>query len=103
MRSRDSEQITVPPDGRSHDEQPKWRRDFPIDWPQDEYVARRDFTKFLVLTSFAFTVGQLWIVFKSFVRRGAGAMPVREIARLDSLPIGGAMSFDYPNVHDNCL
>src|SRR5579875_3286117 len=31
---------------------PAWRQDFPIDWPQDHYVARRDFTKFLVLTAF---------------------------------------------------
>lgn len=49
------------PDGRSADEQPAWRDDFPIDWPEDHYVARRDYTKFMVLTSLAFAVGQLWI------------------------------------------
>ena len=44
---------------------PPWRRDFPIDWPQDEYVSRRDFIKFaayvgvdriLTMSSFAFLV-----------------------------------------------
>ena len=40
-------------------EPPKWRRDFPIDSPQDQYVARRDFMKFMVLTSLAFAVGQV--------------------------------------------
>src|SRR5919112_1168465 len=60
MKSPD--QLSVPPDGRAYHEQPQWRNDFPIDWPQDELVARRDFTKFLVLTSFAFAVGQVWIV-----------------------------------------
>ena len=68
----DREQITLPPDGRPLAEQPKWRQDFPIDWPQDHYVARRDFTKFMVLTSFAFVVGQFWIVLQNFLRRRRG-------------------------------
>jgi hypothetical protein len=46
-------QSTTFPDGRSELEQPKWRRDFPIDVAADEYGARRDFTKFMVLTSLA--------------------------------------------------
>src|SRR5690606_14567207 len=53
------------PDGRPHDEQPEWRRDFPIDWPADEYVSRRDLVKFMGLTSAAFLAGQLWLVAKS--------------------------------------
>jgi hypothetical protein len=57
----DSEMITRPPDGRPMEDQPQWRQDFPVDWPQDTYVARRDFAKFMVLTSAAFTIGQLWI------------------------------------------
>jgi hypothetical protein len=61
------EQVTTPPDGRPLAEQPEWRRDFPIDTPQDNYVARRDFTKFLVLTSGAFAVGQVWIAGKAMV------------------------------------
>ena len=44
------------PDGRPHEEQPKWRRDFPLDVLQDNYVARRDFVKFMVLISGAFLV-----------------------------------------------
>ncbi|MGH7506598.1 MAG: hypothetical protein ACRELX_13140, partial [Longimicrobiales bacterium] len=54
--SRD--QLSVGPDGQPWEQQPKWRRDFPIDWPRDEYVARRDFTRFLVLVSGGFVVGQ---------------------------------------------
>ena len=45
------ETISIPPDGRPAEEQPAWRQDFPIDWPQDHYVERRDFVKFLTLTS----------------------------------------------------
>ena len=47
----DPEQISTPPDGKPMGRQPAWRQDFPIDVPQDNYIARRDFTKFLVLTS----------------------------------------------------
>ena len=62
------------PDGRPLAEQPAWRQDFPIDWPEDQYVARRDFTKFLVLTSVAFVVGQFWIGGKNWLR-GHGQAP----------------------------
>jgi len=99
MDDRDSQTMTIPPDGRSMAEQPRWRQDFPIDWPEDEYVARRDFTKFMVLTSFAFVVGQLWIVTENFIRRRKARSPVREIARLDDVPVGGSLVFDYPAAH----
>jgi len=99
----DREQITIPPDGRPPEEQPKWRRDFPIDWPQDHYVARRDFTKFMVLTSFAFVVGQAWIVAQNFLRRRRGELPMRQIAQLDRLAVGQSLAFDYPAEHDSCI
>ncbi len=49
-------------------EQPQWRQDFAIDWPEDNFVARRDYAKFLVLTSGAFVAGQAWIAAHSLVR-----------------------------------
>lgn len=94
---------TVPPDRRSMSEQPKWRRDFPIDTAQDNYQARRDFTKFMVLTSFAFVVGQFWIAMQSLWRRSRGRPPVTRIVRLSDLPIGGAVAFHYPTQNDPAL
>ncbi len=94
---------SVPPDGRPYRDQPQWRNDFPIDWPQDEYVARRDFTKFLVLTSLAFVVGQVWIVFQNFARKRKGKPPLRRIAPAESIPVGGALVFGYPEAHDPCI
>ena len=91
------------PDGRPESDQPAWRRDFPIDWPQDHYVARRDYAKFLALTSLAFAAGQLWIGVKSLFRRGRGRPPVTTIARLDEVPVGGAFAFQYPGPNDPCL
>jgi Rieske Fe-S protein len=100
---RDPEQFTRPPDGRPLHHQPQWRKDFPIDWPQDHYVARRDFAKFLCLTSLAFAIGQLWIGMQNIWRRQRGAPPIKRIATLSSVPVGGCVVFEYPGEHDDCL
>jgi Rieske Fe-S protein len=91
-------------------EQPAWRRAFPIDTDQDHYVARRDFTKFLVLTSLAFAVGQVCLAIQNWFRRRRGELPVQAIAslqegskRLPHLPVGGAVLFRYPEEADSCL
>ena len=45
---------TTAPDGRPAADQPAWRQDFPIDAPQDQYLSRRGFTRFLMAASAAF-------------------------------------------------
>lgn len=90
------------PDGRPPEEQPKWRKDFPIDTAQDNYVARRDFTKFMVLISGSFVAGQAWIALKTLGGKGGGPGP-RAIARVDEVAIGQAALFFYPDEHDSCL
>jgi nitrite reductase/ring-hydroxylating ferredoxin subunit len=97
------ERQSTPPDGGDGAAQPAWRRDFPIDWPQDHYVARRDFTKFLGLTSLAFVVGQFWIVVQNWWRRRRGRPPEKAIAPLAEVPKGGALVFRYPDEQDICL
>jgi Rieske Fe-S protein len=97
------EQITIAPDFAPAEAQPAWRQDFPIDWPQDLYVERRDFLKFMVLTSAAFTVGQFWIVAQNWYRRRSGQPSLQRIASMDDLAVGGALSFTYPNEHEPCL
>jgi Rieske Fe-S protein len=100
---RDPEQVSIPPDGRPLEQQPRWRQDFPIDWPQDHYVARRDFTKFMVLTSFAFVVGQFWIIGQNYFRRRAGKPPIKRIASLGELSVGQTLMFHYPDEADHCI
>jgi len=97
------ETISLPPDGQPLDTQPAWRQDFPIDSPQDQYVERRDFVKFLTLTSFAFVVGQLWIAGKSWMRQREAIPEGRRIASRGDLAVGGSLVFDYPAAHDTCL
>jgi len=101
--TREPEDVTVAPDHRPMDVQPKWRRDFAIDWPEDHFVSRRDFAKFLVVTSGAFVVGQGWIAAKSLVRHREAPPARARIASLAEVPPGSAMMFAYPGANDPCL
>jgi Rieske Fe-S protein len=101
--SFEREQITIAPDFLPQEAQPAWRQDFPIDWPQDLYVERRDFMKFMVLTSAALTVGQLWIGVQNWYRRQRGALPIQRIASIDDVAVGRAIAFTYPDEHEPCL
>lgn len=94
---------TVAPDHRPLDEQPKWRRNFPIDIDEDNAVSRREFVKFLVLVSSAFVAGQFWIGLQTVLRRRRPEPGPRRIASVDEVAVGGAMSFSYPGENDRCL
>ncbi len=97
MRIKDPEELTIPPDGKPDREQPRWRRDFPIDWQRDDFVTRRDFTGFMVLTSLAFSVGQIWILIQNFLLKKVGKPPIMSIVDKDKLNVGGIIIFKYPN------
>ncbi|MCL2723533.1 MAG: Rieske 2Fe-2S domain-containing protein [Polyangiaceae bacterium] len=97
------EEYTTAPDMRPLSEQPPWRKDFPIDLPTDQYVARRDFAKFLVLTSSAFVAGQGWIAAQNLVRENRLVQPRMKIAQLSEVPVGTSKMFAYPDEHAPCL
>ncbi|MSR52987.1 MAG: Rieske (2Fe-2S) protein [Gemmataceae bacterium] len=103
MSKPDPQQRTTAPDGQPDSHQPAWRREFPLEVQQDNYVARRDFTKYLGLTSLAFVVGQGWIVAENSMRRSKGQPPIKPIVTLDQIPVGGALTFAYPDENDPCL
>jgi nitrite reductase/ring-hydroxylating ferredoxin subunit len=94
---------TPAPNGLPLSEQPAWRQDFPIDWPQDHYVARRDFTKFLILTSLPFALVQLGIGIVNWLRRGRHQPQEKTLAALADIPVGGVLEFAYPSDNDPCL
>ena len=99
--TRDESERTYP-DGRPLAEQPQWKRDFPTDVPEDHGLARREFTKFLVLTSGAFVAGQCWIAAMSALREGE-SYPEKRIADAAAVPPGGVVEFRYPNDDEPCL
>lgn len=81
---------------------PKWREDFPIRWEADNYVTRREFTKFLVLVSGATFVGNGYFVLQG--RREAAAERIRmEVARVEEVPVGGVKLFRYPTDNDPAI
>jgi Rieske Fe-S protein len=90
------------PDGRPLAQQPRWRQDFPTDIPDDDLLARREFTKFLVLTSGAFAAGQCWIGLMSLLRDNK-PLPEKHIASEGDIAPGGVVEFRYPTDHDPCL
>lgn len=91
------------PNGQPWESQPNWRHDFPIDVPEADYVARRDFTKFMVLTSLAFVIGQFWIGLMRAIRGGAAKPTAMRIATKADVPVGGAIAFNFPTPKDSCL
>lgn len=100
---RDEAEVSIAPDGAPLAKQPQWRKDFPIDWPVDQFVARRDFAKFLVLTSGAFVTGQAWIAVQDLVRKRRPAPPRVKIATLSEVAPGSSQVFTYPKLLDSCL
>ena len=103
MRIDHPDAVSAAPDGGPPEAQPRWRRDFPIDWPADDYRSRREFAGLLLLTSLAFAVGQLWIVALSIRRRSQSAWPVLDVAGVDEIPVGGIRVFEYPAAGDPCV
>lgn len=103
MRKLSDREEAIGPDGRPMSEQPRWRQDFPIDTAEDNYVSRRDFAKFLVLTSGAFVVGQLTIAGKALIDVGRIAPSAMAVVKVDQLPVGAAKAFAYPGPTDACL
>ena len=95
------EQDRTFPDDRPFSQQPRWRQDFTTDIPADDAVSRREFTKFLVLTSGAFVAGQCWIGMMSLLRH-SGPMPEKRISADADVPNGGVLEFHYPGSDDPC-
>ena len=83
-------------------DKPQWQRDFPIPAGESSYVARRDFIKFLLLISGAFTAGQYWILLQSALHQPE-SLPKVEITKTDQLPVNGVLGFSYPTENDPCL
>ena len=91
------------PDGRPLSEQPRWRQDFPTDVPADDVLARREFTKFLVLTSGAFVAGQAWIGLMSLLRKDEPLPEKRIATRAEVEAADGVVEFRYPTDDHPCL
>lgn len=82
--------------------EPTWRRDFPIQWGADNYVTRREFTKFLVLVSGAACVGNGYFAFQKYRKRNQ-AFPSVEVGTVQELAPGQVKHFHYPDEDEPAL
>src|SRR6187401_402816 len=86
---------------RGSSKKPLWTEEFSIYAADDRYVLRRQFTKFLTLTSFGMLVGNAWIWVKSLLaRRDGQAFAEVAVASSADVPIGGVKLFRYPTPQD---
>ena len=87
---------------KHHERPAAWREEFPIREGDERYVTRRQFAGFLVLTSFAMLVGNVWILAKSWLGKTQRSVETT-IKGATGLPVGGSVVFDYPEAGEPCL
>ena len=83
-------------------EEALWRDEFSVQSATEKYVARRQFAKFLVLTSLGMLIGNLWILVRSWFIGKPAFMP-QHVAALDEIGIGEVKLFSYPTSQDPCI
>jgi Rieske Fe-S protein len=82
--------------------EPLWQDEFSIHTSDERYVSRRQFTKFLVLTSFGMFVGNVWILMRSLLNR-TSVLPEQKICSASQVPVGSVWLFRYPTEKDPCI
>jgi Rieske Fe-S protein len=82
--------------------EPLWRDEFAIRTDHERYVSRRQFGKFLGLTSLGMFAGNVWILARTWLyREPTHAAAV--VARTADVPVGGVKLFAYPGPQDPCI
>jgi Rieske Fe-S protein len=82
--------------------EPLWKEEFSIHSADERYVSRRQFSKFLVLTSAAMFVGNLWVLIKSLITRKP-VYPEAVIGDISELAVSDVKLFTYPTRDDHCI
>ena len=83
---------------------PLWKEDVSFRSADERLVMRRQFGKFMVLTSLGMFLGNLWILLRTWRRRSNRPRPpVVAVAGIGELAIGDVKIFSYPTPNDPCL
>jgi Rieske Fe-S protein len=83
-------------------QEPLWREEVSIYAADERYVNRRQFAKFLVLTSAGMFVGNVWILMRNWLT-GETVYPMKAVASVGEIPVGGSRIFSYPGPNDPCI
>ena len=79
-----------------------WRDEFSVFTSDERYVSRRQFSKFLTLTSLAMFAGNVWILIRSWMYREP-AYRAQVVARAGEIPVCGVKLFTFPKPQDQCI
>ena len=82
---------------------PAWAEEFSVYSAEDTYVQRRQFTKFLVLTSFGMVAGQAWIWLRDVTATPRSSWPEAIVARASEVGPGTVRFFRYPTPTEPCI
>ena len=86
----------------TRDDEPVWRRDFPLTSAGEERVTRREFARYLALASGAFAAGTVGVAAWASSRQVPEGEPMRVVA-LDDVPVGGSHLFHYPDEEEPAI
>lgn len=93
----------TPDRDRPGDGGPAWAEEFSVYASEDAYVQRRQFTKFLVLTSCGMVAGNAWIWLKALTAEERTEWPEAVVARASEIEPGTVRFFSYPAPTDPCI
>lgn len=79
------------------------KREFPVDWEDDNHVSRREFLRFGTLASGGFAIGSIGLAAWSKVKKEGPELEPQMIALKGDLKPGKALPFSYPRPKDICL
>ena len=85
---------------RSPSKEPLWREEFSVFTSDERYVTRRQFAKFLTLTSLGMFVGNLWVLAKAYFAKPPSFRSV-EVGKVGEIPVRGVKLFTYPTPKDH--
>jgi Rieske Fe-S protein len=80
----------------------QWKKDFPVEWEGDHYVARREMVKFLTLGSGLLAAAN-WAGAGIWHWHHEGSFEARHIGSAIALQREGSMLFLYPTDNDPCI
>lgn len=83
--------------------QPHWKTDFSVDWDQTSYITRREFTRFLTLSSAALGVGTTLIAVAGMGKKTQENHVRKEIGLVDQISHGSQVAFKYPDDRSHAL
>jgi nitrite reductase/ring-hydroxylating ferredoxin subunit len=82
----------------------RWKQDFPVPIGEDSYATRREFKKFLGLTSSALLAGTFVAAARKLWKQAtASPSDAVSVANLEEIPAGGSKLFRYPTQDDACI